>query len=374
MTVRLDFHATPPSMIERMLGAVVGRSFGVVIDPAAGDGRLLDASQAAFPAARAIAVDLDKKRATTLKRERSGWTVVAGDFLTGDLPCPEFSKRLVLMNPPFSGRGGSLWRSRLNGRTVTGSRAMAFLVRAVATVGHRGEVVALVPAGLLTNEKDAPARALLRATGTLAVIAENPPRSFPGVSTRTAIVRWRFGLEATADLWVPEEPQPQLGTAWVTRGALPVHAAQKLAAPKGGIRFIHTRSPTRRWRTPAVLMIQPRHCERVIRRACVLLPRVGAPSVSRVSLWRDEPIVLSDCLFALEGGSLHDTEELHNEIVAKWHLFAAAYGGSCAPFLRLDDVRAVLVQLGWPTLTGPAPVDRLSDRSAEPPQPYVEMT
>jgi hypothetical protein len=132
----------------------------------------------------------------------------------------------------------------------------------------------------------------------------------------------------------------------ITRGALPVHKARSMVTSRpDGIPFLHTTSISATGVVTPLNVILPRGCERVIEGPCVLLPRVGNPALSKVALYEGPAAVLSDCLYSVRGTANIDVRSLYALIRASWPQFAALYGGSCAPFLRLDDLAGLAAEL-----------------------------
>lgn len=351
--MNVDYFETPSGLIERMLDAVEDLRVEVVLDPAAGDGRLIERALHRWPEARAIAVDIDSARVDRLRACHPEWTVVHADFLdlaeAKLLPDPT-SRVLAIMNPPFSGRGGGTWSARwLTGETIACGRAMAFVMAAARLVTEGGHLVAVVPAGVTTNVRDAWARELLARAGEMRTVETSDGYAFPSVAAHTSVISWLPGRACSDPNVVGTRPSarsPQLVDISVGRGALPVFRAAERQCESGlGVPFLHTTSIKRSGAIDPLFEIVPRECERIISAPFVVLPRVGRPSIDKVALYTGPPAVLSDCLFALSHRAIEMTELLFRRVVVEWPRVASRYGGSCAPFLRLEDVVAVVCEL-----------------------------
>jgi len=360
----LDYYATPPELVEVMLDAAGPGPFGSLLDPAAGDGRLLRAARDRWSEAAVCAIDIDPSRARQIARGNPSWEVRQADFLGGGQEATERSEgptrsNLVLLNPPFSGRGGSTTTVGSGSDRVQCSRAMAFLLQATRSVGELGVVVAVLPAGALTNQRDRLGHAALAQTGSLDVVTTNPSRAFKGAVTRTVIVRWERKAERSP--WshvVPDRSRPaEVPSARITRGALPVHIAKDRfdLSPAGTLPFIHTTSIAPTGQITPLGRMRPRSRERIVAEPSVLLPRVGRPAHRKLSIYMGEPAVISDCLYALTPPPTTTPAQLREAVRRVWPRLEASYGGSCAPFLRMDDLQRVLATIELETTFDASP-------------------
>src|SRR5216684_560593 len=131
----MDRFYTPLALAAELVGAVENPEPGVVVDFAAGDGSLLLAATTKWPNAKIVGTDIHRPTVRRLANTYERWTVFRTDFLRARQTriaarsgFGEFD--VVLLNPPFSCRGGSCWTVDLNGNTVSCSRALAFVLRA----------------------------------------------------------------------------------------------------------------------------------------------------------------------------------------------------------------------------------------------------
>jgi hypothetical protein len=358
-----DYYATPQELVALMVGTVGGGGFNVILDPAAGDGRLVRAAERRWPDARAVAIELDHERAAALTGAHASWTVLSSDFLTVDLRPRTVAEGpvLALLNPPFSGRGARTVSVDWPAGSVTRcGRAMAFLLKAASLVDCvGGEIVAIVPSGLLTNRRDGIAREHLTSRGTLTVVRDIPRHAFRGAAATTAVVRWvpKGGLPSASDA---RAVRPALRELRVVRGALPVHKARQDLSSGGSVPYLHTTSVSADRGVAPVLWITPRACERVVSPPCVLVPRVGQPAVDKVVVYDGPPAVLSDCLYGVECGTVEEAVGLRQALLGNWAVLCACYGGSCAPFLRVDDLLMVLAESAGVYSAGSASVNAVA--------------
>lgn len=344
----VDYYATPADLVTEMIASVAGRQFQTVLDPAAGDGRLIVAAQQRWPKTRAVAVEADPIRAAALVRSHASWRVRCADFLMPD-PTWEASvggPLLVLLNPPFSARGAGAVPIYWPAETPTRcGKAMSFVLKAAQLVDEfEGEVVAIVPRGLLTNTRDSEARELLAGRGALTVVGDSPGYAFRGAAANTAIIRWVAHRRPVTPSRA-RRARCDVSSSRVIRGALAMHKAKRLAvgdSSADALPLLHTTTISHaRGVTPA-FYIKPRACERVVSGPCLIVQRVGQPSPDKLVIYTGGPSVLSDCLYAIDCASVRAATRLRAALLADWEGLRSSYGGSCAPFLRLDDLVSIV--------------------------------
>src|SRR5262249_25442987 len=131
----------------------------------------------------------------------------------------------------------------------------------------------------------------------------------------------------------------------ILRGCVPMHEALNgMAGP--GFSLVHSTdlsSPEIRRGTRSVNELR-RHAAG----PCVLLPRVGSPARPRCTLYLGKRrIVLSDCVFALLCESNRDARRAQCAISENWASIASRFGGTCAPYLTVSNLRDELTNLGF---------------------------
>lgn len=161
----MDCVYTPTAVADEMirrLNPLPGRM--VIADFAAGGGELLRAAVQRWPKADVIASDCDSKAIASIRRDHPHWQVDKVDFLkqiererSVVLARARGRVRLVVLNPPFSCRGGTRWAICTDGQTLTCSLAMFFVLGSLDFLSESGVLVAVVPVGCLKSEKDAAA-------------------------------------------------------------------------------------------------------------------------------------------------------------------------------------------------------------------------
>jgi hypothetical protein len=325
----------------------------VALDPAMGGGALLAALREAQPRSLLFGLDCDAavvRRAATDER----WTVGKCDFLSARSQsrstvirrARESGLNCILLNPPFSCRGGTRIPVGVPGSAdpVPCGLAMAFLLQAVSLLGVGGVVGAVIPTGSLHAWKDEEAWRLLRNVCDLETQRLLHRETFGGYFASTALVR----LEVqTRDAWTSARslartvPPVADVERVVLRGWVQMHSVASRQGPR--VPLVHTtdlRSLTRIGALPTV------RSRRSCRGAMVLVPRVGTLSREHIAVVAsDEPIALSDCLFAIPCSTAAEAQELGEHLRRRWPDLAALYGGSCARYLRRDRLEGFVRSL-----------------------------
>ena len=127
-----------------------------------------------------VATDIDCQAVRNLRKFSDGWRTGVCDFTNPRsrqsspvLRSLNGRTNLVLLNPPFSCRGGKRVSARVGGLTSECSPGLAFVVNSIDYLTEGGELIAVLPQGSLTSERDAATWALLRRIGDTEVLKNN---------------------------------------------------------------------------------------------------------------------------------------------------------------------------------------------------------
>jgi predicted RNA methylase len=348
----MDVFFTPPELVATMVGAVRLRSVKTIADFAAGHGALLLGAAKRWPAAAMIAADIMPGSVRALSRMPS-CRASRCDFLSHRsrahawaLADAQGRVDLVLLNPPFSFRGGAHERVVLQGRPLRCSRPLAFVLNAMVFLRSGGELIALLPAGSVSSQKDESAWKALAEIGTISVLGYQKRGSFPNCAASTAIVRvvkshkirrHRASRRAVA------VSAAQRVSVTLLRGTTPMFSLRPGDA--NGMALVHTTD------LGGPLNGNLRRTVRGGRSLCgpaVLLPRVGNPSLRKLHLHLDatQALLLSDCVFALCCASAADARLVESIVRSNWSAVAGAYKGTCAPYLTIEGLKVALRRMG----------------------------
>jgi predicted RNA methylase len=346
----MDAFYTPKEVVQAMIGCVSTQSPRVIADFAAGDGAILTVVQSQWPESRIIATDISNGVVRTL-RKHSEWDVGRVDFLN-ERSC-QSSKilrglrggvSLVLLNPPFSGRGGT--RVVLKASSIACSPAMAFVIQSLPYLAPDGELVAVLPVSSLHSEKDHDAWTSVRKAHRVRVDARYPRHTFRGCVAVTAIVHiLRFADDQIRSAQVV--PQPSLPPNFeLIRGRVQMHTVSTRADRSGDrSAVIHTTNLKH-----GRVIITRGHAafatgKKIIGPA-VLFPRVGQPSEDKICVLRTSQTgTLSDCVMAVTCPSVGDAIRLRASMTRCFDSFQSRFDGTCAPYTTLRLMARFLAPL-----------------------------
>ena len=147
----------------------------------------------------------------------------------------------VAESPVFMSRGNSGYLPHSVMSPSRCSLGLAFVVNSIEYLTEGGELIAVLPQGSLTSEKDATTWSLLRRMGETEIVKTNGLRTFARAAVRTAVVRFQKRHN-----WVKPEPFPVVNarndphnlhpTVQIVRGTTQMNSIQ---ARRGIHRFIH---------------------------------------------------------------------------------------------------------------------------------------
>ncbi len=214
-------------------------------------------------------------------------------------------------------------------------------------VSPGGVVVGVMPVGSTRAQKDEALWRYLGKLGRLEPFEVLPRGTFDRAFASTLLLRWQSGAVT------PREPvastvrhvtsnRQGCRCLEVLRGTTAVH---KLAASRSGpvAPFVHTTELQQ-----GSVRSGNRFAER--RRAtggpCVLLPRVGRPTMDKICIARSAA-VLSDCVIAVRPVDKSLVTDLQHELVQAFMSLAGEYSGTCAPYLTVRRLVDWLRRRDW---------------------------
>jgi len=357
----MDRIYTPAPLAAKMVEQVRLKRPSTIADFAAGDGGLLRAARNRWANSTFIATDVSPASVALLRRNEPSWSVGQCDFLsyTSRARCralADSSARvsLALLNPPFTCRGGSRWNTRFNGQSIRSGLAMAFMVSSIPYLAPGGEMVAVLPAGCLWNERDQQAWDLLRELGQVDVLAENGHNTFPGCSPRTVIVRFTNKTSAK-----PFDQPSNLERGMSTASGIAVEVV------RGRVSMYELNGNHAEVMRPLVhsteleewgLNLTRRKADsryRSVGGPSVLLPRVGRPNRLKIHTYEGRRrLVISDCVIALKCKTGEGAEAVRTALLENWDEVERHYVGTGARHLTVGAISRLLEGFGFDVVAG----------------------
>lgn len=342
----MDRIYTPPPLASLLVDAARAVRPRLIADFAAGDGALLRAANRRWPEASLFGSDIDPGAVKAMAVLPSLGRAVEYDFLEQAAPGPltdlEARCDIVLLNPPFSGRGNRRHFADLNGCRHSGSKALAFVARALRFLSRQGELLAIIPSSCLTSERDAALLDAIESDYDVARIGELHRDAFGPHAVSVALVRVRRRARPRGRK--PTSPSPPALVrpfqVAMMRGSLPVHRA---VHDEAGVPYVHTSDLRSLGGAVLKTVMRPR---RVVDGPAVLLARVGRPDRAKLVLIGAGGVALSDCVVALRTEPRGHEAELLNLLSLNWARIERLYGGSCAPYLTMESLLGLLGRLG----------------------------
>lgn len=350
----MDAFYTPKLIAEKMIKSATLTSVASAADFAAGDGGLLRAVETRWPDATITACEIDPHTADYLSSNHSSWEVYTTDFMTA-VRDSEFDDldpvSLIVLNPPFSCRGATTYSVEFGDEIYRASYGLAYTIAAMEFLAPAGQLIALLPSGTLTSQKDAANWQRLRCRFEVEVLFYLDNRTFRECSAETVIVRFS---KRASPVRARKRPDASLKAFnFRTKGFLKVGlfrgkvSMNEVANETGGIfPLVHTTELKNR----KALMERKRALRsdyKPISGPAVLIPRVGRPTLDKVALLsKSDTVVLSDCVIALRCDSERAAASVRKFIDSNWKPFSKLYSGTCAKYITLRSIERFLQKAG----------------------------
>ena len=352
----MDVFYTPTLIAQKMVGYSTITKVEIVADFTVGGGELLKAAEQAWPSARFVGSEINSETTDLLTTSYPHWRIEKLDFTRladndGFGPFSDLAGKisLILMNPPFSCRGAVRHESRFLGETFHSSYGLAFVITALRFLSPKGQLVAILPAGTLSNQKDRDSWDQLRRLFHIDSMHKNGHRTFTNCSPDTVIVRFtrkdRPRRSSSTRLLKIQSTLPTDCAIDVVlfRGRVPVHAA--LNGTSKTFPFIHNTNLS--GNRADLSNSQVRDSYESLQGPVVLISRIGLPKEDKIVVFLSpRKIVLSDCVIAIRCESNADAKAVHMLIVDNWDSFRFLYNGTCAKFITLESLASFLHLIG----------------------------
>ena len=341
----IDAFYTPEHLASAML-RMVASTPKTVADFAAGDGALLCAAAKTWPDARIVASDCSEKAIRRMRGLGVGWQVTKVDFLSASslkrsrvLTDSIGNIDLVLLNPPFSCRGGTKFVSEFQGVQCTSGLALKFVVVATQFLSKQGEIVAMLPESVLDSQKDRRTMDRLKEIFVVRVGTKAKRGEFENCHVKCVAVSFSRRRKRRATSRRKRRASTKIN-ATLVRGTVPLHLKT------GSARTLVHSTDLIDYRVVLNGHVGGANRPSIIGPS-VLVHRVGKPKAEKIAIYkRRKRVVLSDCVIGIQCNSQEDACWLHEKMCARSRELLNMYKGTCAPYITLQKLRRYLESIG----------------------------
>ncbi|MDV6266071.1 N-6 DNA methylase [Rhodococcus globerulus] len=354
--MRIDQYFTPDWLAEIISGLIPDDIKGAVFDPSAGEGNLLRFVEQRFGSGvDIIGADIDRQNVRFMKKKYPGWSIGRADALCSRSRNSSLAWKvarsggvsIVVLNPPFSYRGGS--GINISYRDFSGllSPAAAFVALMLTEVAPERGIVAVMPKGVMEGVRCRKFWKEVRLDFDIDILRDLYADTFPGARAKASVVYIRPKEVADnvehslAPTFVDVPLLEGCRCVEIIRGRVPRH----LDWPDSecAVEYLHTTDigeslANAERLAPAKLASVGKS---------VILARVGNPIPLKLVTSRSGPYVLSDCLYALRPVSQQRVDRLFRSVRSNRDSLAIKYFGAGAPHLPLHNLSEFLREIGY---------------------------
>jgi len=341
----LDSFYTPKDLARRLVSYIMHRPRSVC-DFCAGGGELIVACRDRFRKVRCVALDKSKIVVRRLRKGYPDWEVGELDVLNNRqlASLREANRRgfdIIVMNPPFSAKGKTT-KIKIEGFVFKASPALQFVYRSTSFLPPSGHLLAILPSSTLYSERDADFIAYLKVMYKFKVLDHVQNVSFSGKSPNVALVDISPRAKKCHYCGPNKIKVPILKCLF--RGACNVSRAEQIAVGNGSrkrhVGYVHSTN-LKGGGVEDIDMYVPIENIKPIKGPAILLPRVGTPSVDKISVIKaSERYGLSDCVIAVLFKTYNAALEARSLMLLRRKEYLKLYQGTAAKYVtmrRLSD-------------------------------------
>lgn len=334
-----DQFFTPENIATSLMVGMTTDPFKVVADFTIGDGSLIKALP--FIPRKSIGLDLDGTVIKNLKLQFPDWKLMEGDFLNPDQNTEKWLAKwvgkidLILLNPPFSCKGGTFVTVEFNEQNLRCRTALAFAVNATKYLKKNGILIAILPLSVLKSKVDLIVLSHLKKEWYINTGTKLGRNTFPGCSPNSVILTLQKKKLSIVETGGNIDAELPLVNVEILRGCMPMYQTSE----KGKYPILHTTN----LKQGILNLNNPRFTDRMsryVKGTFLIIPRVGNPTQDKIVIISNNiSFCLSDCLFAVSSLDIGDITLVRSTIIKNWLEFIALYESTCAPYVTLDQLR-----------------------------------
>jgi tRNA1(Val) A37 N6-methylase TrmN6 len=338
-----DSFYTPKILADKLVGYIKKKSFTTAVDFCVGDGELIRSAKSRWPEIECFGFDISQQAINQTRLNHPDWYLSQLDFL--DNIAREESEilqvrpkyDLILLNPPFSCKGGTMHNIVFEGRNFSVSTAMKFLIIALQYVSRDGVMYAILPTSTAYSQKDKALWLLLEKKYNLSILEEPQYQYFKECAPNVILVSLNDFSQISKYKNVSRIPL-EFNDLKVLRGKL----SMNLIGPNKGKYFL-VHSTNLKNNSLVNLSLKQTNIISVVTGPAILIPRVGKPNISKICIIKpQETYVISDCIIAIKTSKIKDTELLYRYIIDNWPLVEDMYKGTGAKYITIEKLNQFL--------------------------------
>ncbi len=351
-----DSHYTPDVLADRLLSYINLEIVKTIADFCVGNGALLKSAQKLKPSALYFGSDISKKAIRQLKKNYHNWQLSHCDFMNAKSRknAKVFRQNsdgfdLILLNPPFSCKGGTNYEVNFEDNKYNVSTSMYFVVESLKYLSKNGVLLAILPNSVAYSQKDRLIWNKLVSDYQLNILEQPLINLFENCSPNVILVS--INTNKTKNIYkYPNRLSHQINGVSLFRGKISMNTLN--GSYQEGYLLIH--STNLRINSLVNLGYRTKNDLSKIVGPAVLIPRVGLPNPQKIcTIAKGESYVLSDCVIGIKTNSIKDAKKLMKLILYDWDKFKELYKGTGAKYTTLERL-GLFLNLNEPQYTIPS--------------------
>jgi tRNA1(Val) A37 N6-methylase TrmN6 len=337
-----DSHYTPTKLADRLVSFIEKEGVSTVADFCVGEGELLRAAKKRWDDVKLFGNDISDKAIQLLRGNHPDWMLEKCDFLNQKARDEKllFKNKfdIILLNPPFTCKGSTIYAINFDDMEFHASTAMAFLVEAIKYLQEDGVLYAILPQSTAYSKKDEKIRSHLKKKYDLKILKELNNQSFKKCTPN--IILASVNDARSTDL---NNTFKQIDTGikhlQIQRGCISMHNIQECTSHY--VSLVH--STNIRDNNVVDLNHKVKNTVSYIGGPALLIHRVGQPNVKKICIISSgEEYALSDCVIGIKTETLQECQHLKTIITDHWDEFSNLYKGTGAKYITIDRLKYFL--------------------------------
>ena len=337
-----DSYYTPSSLADKLVNFIVPTQITRAVDFCVGNGDLLKAVAKRYDGAELYGTDISDDALKKLSSDCPNWHLGECDFKTEEsVDKIDFLKDglfdLIVLNPPFTCKGGVVEHLVFDGECFHISTAMFFLMRALKYLASNGGLYAILPISCVYSIKDRKAWNYLKDHYNACILEEPNKVSFTSKCAPNIVLVYVGHYKVKGKSQNITFDFTSLAVTSIIRGCIRMQNLQ-YSKSKNAVPLIHTTN-LKKGELVKLRYIMAGH-NLLVSGNGVVIPRVCNPSPDKVVLLDEDTIyTLSDCVIVLRTETRIDAKRIRDCIIENWCDFVSVYKGTGAQYTTLERLK-----------------------------------